>query len=480
MTRERAVQMTTILWHLNDLRLDDNPALHRAMEDDSVVPVYCVDPRHFASTELGFPRAGARRANFLLESLEDLRARYRAVGADLVVRVGKPEAIVPEIARAVGAERLVYSEEVTREELDVAAAVTSAFDGESVSVWTATLYDRADLPYHLDDLPHVFTNFRKGLEEDAEVREPLDPPTAPDALKSLPAVLDPGDIPGLGELGFDEPEWDQRSVLRFRGGESAALARLDHYFWTTDSLRRYKKTRNGLLGPNYSSKLSPWLANGSLSPRRIHSEVRRYELERTSNKSTYWMVFELIWRDFFRFHALAEGDRLFYRSGFRGVEKEWKYDRELFDAWRHGQTGVPFVDANMREMALTGFMSNRGRQNVASFLSQNMQIDWRWGAAWFESCLIDHDPASNYGNWQYVSGVGHDPRDRWFNVLSQAEKYDGGGSYTRTWCPELEPLPDAVLQTPWQEDLERYDLSDDDYPTPVIDLEESHRRLRSR
>ncbi len=471
--------MTAILWHQNDLRLDDNEALSEALEHhDRVVPIYCIDPRHFAETEFGFRKTGAFRARFLLESLADLRARYRAVGADLIVRRGKPEDVLPALAAELSATDVYFHEEATSEELAVERALRERMNAEFHPIWGATLYHRDDLPYRIDDLPEVFTNLRKGLEKQALVRDPLD---APSAVPALPDDLEPGEIPTLDDLGFDPILDDGRAVLRFEGGESAAHERLQHYFWHSDSLRRYKDTRNGLLGADYSSKFSPWLALGSLSPRRIHAEVRRYETERTSNKSTYWMIFELIWRDFFRFHALAEGNRLFYVSGFRDADKPWKHDHGAFTAWMKGETGVPFVDANMREMAKTGFMSNRGRQNVASFLAQNLEVDWRWGAAWFEHCLLDHDPSSNYGNWQYVSGVGHDPRDRWFNVLSQAERYDQKGRYTRTWCPEIRSLPDATLQTPWEDDLDRYGLElGDDYPHPILDLEASHRRLRAR
>jgi deoxyribodipyrimidine photo-lyase len=471
--------MTAILWHQNDLRLDDNEALTRALaQHERVIPVYCVDPRHFADTDLGFRKSGPFRARFLVESLHDLRRRYNEIGSDLVVRNGRPEDLLPELVETTGATHIYFHEEATSEELKVERALRAQIDLTFVPFWGSTLYHRDDLPFPVDDLPHVFTNLRKGLEKNASIREPLD---APSTMPPIPDELDVGAIPTLKELGYDSIDDDSRAVLRFVGGEAAARDRLDHYFWDADCLRRYKSTRNGLLGPDYSSKFSPWLANGSLSPRRVHAEVRRYETERTSNKSTYWMIFELIWRDFFRFHALAEGNRLFYITGFRDADKHWKHDHAAFDAWRKGETGVPFVDANMREMARTGFMSNRGRQNVASFLAQNLEVDWRWGAAWFEHCLLDHDPASNYGNWQYVSGVGHDPRDRWFNVLSQAERYDKKGKYTRTWCPELTPLPDATLQTPWEDDLERYDLKlGDDYPRPILDLEASHRRLRAR
>ncbi|MDZ7681220.1 MAG: DASH family cryptochrome [Fodinibius sp.] len=205
------------------------------------------------------------------------------------------------------------------------------------------------------------------------------------------------------------PASDDRAVLPFRGGEQAGLDRLQAYFWEQDRLKKYKFTRNGLLGAGYSSKFSPWLANGSLSPRQIYWQVKQYEDERKDNVSTYWMVFELIWRDFFRYSAIRYGNDMFKAGGIQQKERDWRHDQHDFQRWANGTTGIPFIDANMRELNQTGYMSNRGRQNVASFLAQNLNIDWRMGAEYFESQLIDYDVCSNYGNWMYNSTVGPGP-----------------------------------------------------------------------
>lgn len=173
---------------------------------------------------------------------------------------------------------------------------------------------------------------------------------------------------------------------------------------------------------------------GCISARTIHYEVKKYEQERLANDSTYWLVFELLWRDYFRFVAAKYGTKIFRRQGIRKKEIKWQHDLIKFETWRTGNTGVAFVDANMKELLLTGFMSNRGRQNVASFLTKDLGIDWRWGAAWFESQLIDYDVCSNWLNWVYVAGVGNDPReDRYFNIESQTRKYDPENQYSRIW-----------------------------------------------
>lgn len=157
------------------------------------------------------------------------------------------------------------------------------------------------------------------------------------------------------------------AVLQFKGGEHEAFDRLKHYLWKTDLLATYKETRNGLLGADYSSKFSPWLANGTLSPRKIYHEVKSYEEQRKKNNSTYWLIFELIWRDYFRFSAWRFGDKIFKAGGIQDKNRNWETNRKNFDKWANAETGIPFIDANMRELNHTGFMSNRGRQNVASF-----------------------------------------------------------------------------------------------------------------
>ncbi|KAE9586983.1 putative deoxyribodipyrimidine photo-lyase [Lupinus albus] len=230
--------------------------------------------------------------------------------------------------------------------------------------------------------------------------------------------------------------------MKFVGGETAALGRVYEYFWKKDLLKVYKETRNGMLGPDYSTKFSPWLASGSLSPRFIHEEVRRYEDERQANSSTYWVLFELIWRDYFRFLSVKYGNSLFHLGGPRKVQRSWSHDQNLFESWKDGCTGYPLIDANMKELSTTGFMSNRGRQIVCSFLVRDMGIDWRMGAEWFETCLLDYDPCSNYGNWTYGSGVGNDPReDRYFSIPKQAQTYDPEGEYVAYWLPQLGMIP---------------------------------------
>jgi len=256
-------------------------------------------------------------------------------------------------------------------------------------------------------------------------------------------------LPDLSIYGLEEPKPDRRGVMEFIGGESSGLGRIQSYFWEKDLLKVYKETRNGLIGADYSSKFSPWLSLGCISPRMVFEEVKRYERERKKNESTYWLVFELIWRDYFRIICKKHGDKVFQVGGIRNQMDSWSRDRDQFERWIEGKTGVPFVDANMRELKETGFMSNRGRQIVASFLVNDLGIDWTWGASYFESMLIDYDVCSNWGNWMYVGGVGNDPREnRYFNILRQARNYDKNGDYVRMWIPELEAIKGFDIHQP--------------------------------
>ncbi len=467
-----------ILWFRQDLRLHDNESLLDAIKSArAVIPVYIFDPRVFGGTtpRYGFPKTGGYRAKFILESIADLRNSLRQRGNDLVIRVGKPEEILPRLSQEFRAGWVFCNRERTHEEKQV----QDTLEQELWSIGREMRYNRgkmlyytADLPFPISQTPDVFTNFRKETERIVPVRCPLETPR--NVPRPIDLEIDYGTIPTLAELGIAELVQDERAAIHHRGGETAGLARLKHYLWDTDHAKTYKETRNGLIGADYSTKFSAWLAQGCLSPKMIYQEVKRYEEERGSNDSTYWIIFELLWRDFFRFMIKKHGNTVFRKGGPKGeVDESWTDDTELTERWIAGETGTPFIDANMREIGTTGFMSNRGRQNVASFLVKDLHVNWQIGAEYFESILIDYDVASNWCNWNYVAGVGSDPREnRYFNILSQAERYDPTGEYVRLWCPELAALPNDYLHKPDQLNpgqLRDYGVSlGGSYPHPIV------------
>ena len=472
---------TAIVWFRDDLRVTDNPTLAAAVDAaDAVVPVYIFDSREYGETRYGTEKRGPQRTQFRRESVQDLRASLRDRGGSLFVRRGRPEAVLPELANRTDAEAVYAQTKPGTEERQREQAVQDALP-DRVNFerrWTHTLYHVTDLPTACDRIEDTFTPWRKEVERDSTVRDLV---STPDTIRT--PDLEAGTIPGQSDLNVAEPATDNRAVLAFEGGESAGKRRLEEYVWAGDHLRAYKGTRNELLGANYSSKFSPWLAAGCLSPRWIHAEVQRYEDDRVANEDTYWLVFELLWRDFFQFQFRKHGADFFATTGIRDVDKRWDRDREAFRRWADGATGVPFVDANMRELNRTGYMSNRGRQNVASFLADALGIDWRWGAAYFESRLVDYDVASNWGNWAYQAGVGNDSRDNYFDVLSQAERYDSEAAYVTTWLPELEGVTPTFAHRPWrmsdEEEIEYGVELGVDYPQPMLDVEARYSELRN-
>lgn len=429
-----------LVWFLNNLRSHDNQALNRACApehgNEPVAALYCFDPQFFTSDEFGFPRTGKFRAQFLLQSLEDLQQQLSDLNIPLLIRLGTPAQIIPELVVEHGITELFLQSEWTRDERTALASLRAVPAMDAVHIrmdYDQFLIHPDDLPFtEIAELPEVFTQFRKVVEQQLPIRTPLPTPT-PRSGRNLTAAGGSSPLPTLEELGLEQPVADPRSAFPFIGGSAAGKQRIEEYFWRSENITRYKQTRNGLIGTEYSSKLSAWLANGSLSPREVHAELKRFEREVQASEDTYWLQFELLWRDYFKYISLKHGDRLFALSGIRARDYTWQLDEKKLAAWIEGRTPYDFINANMREFATTGWMSNRGRQNVASYWAKELQQDWRAGAAWFESQLIDYDVHSNYGNWTYNSGVGNDSRDRRFNIERQAENYDPDRAYRKLW-----------------------------------------------
>lgn len=422
-----------LVWFTTDLRLKDNALLNEALQNhETIIPVYCFDREWMEREQFGFRRIGPRRLRFLIESLQDLQQSLAGVNAHLQFVEGRPEEQILRLASEYGVSAVYAKKEVGYEELQTQSRVSAALIASGVE-WTvtstSTLFHPNDLPFSVRDIPEVFTDFRKRAERDADIRTefaaPLEIPTP---------RLSPSTWGDLSSLLAQDVLHDERSVLAFRGGETEALKRARHYVLDSGCLSNYKETRNGLIGADYSSKFSPWLALGCISPRTIYFMVKEYEHLHGANDSTYWLIFELIWRDYFRFAFKKHKEKFFFKGGIQGRPPKTIQDRKALQRWIEGRTGVDFVDANMNELRRTGFMSNRGRQNVASYLCNDLELDWRWGAAYFEQELIDYDVASNWGNWAYLAGVGNDPRgNRYFDIAKQARQYDGDGAYRRLW-----------------------------------------------
>ncbi|HSP58716.1 MAG TPA: DASH family cryptochrome [Halomonas sp.] len=447
---------TQIAWFRRDLRLADNPLVRFTTPPEQLLCVYVLDERWLTTmAATNKPRMGPARLRFLWECLIELRGELLKRGNDLLVRIGDPVAVVAELADSLGASAVRVRRDAGDEEARAVDTLTERLAGraEVVSFDAGLLFDEADLPTSVAALPSSFSAFRRRAEHQwaLAAAEP-----APLTLPLWPRGAARG-LPPLHEVCSLSSAWrsDPRGQFRFEGGEAAGLARLDHYLWQTGAVARYKMTRNGLRGADFSTRLSPWLAHGCLSARQVHDAVRAWEAEQGACESSYWVIFELLWRDYFHWAGRQEGPALFGGRVLPSADP-------AFSSWCQATTGVPFIDAAMLELEATGWLSNRARQNVASFLVKDLGVDWRLGAVWFEHCLVDFDQASNWGNWRYVAGVGRDTRDRWFHVLRQAEQYDSEGDYVAHWQPALRELPAGrERHQPWR-------VAPQSFPAPQV------------
>ncbi|MBW4531046.1 MAG: hypothetical protein KME02_10215 [Aphanothece saxicola GSE-SYN-MK-01-06B] len=387
------------------LRLDDQPALHQA--------VALARQRGARLLVLAFRPEGQRlrgphQRRLEAQALASLQGRLAGAGIPLLA--------FPQLTTAAALAEL---RPVVQPE-----AVLHADESRLFGTW----------PVAAERFPKVFSQFRRGLERAPE--PPLPPP----------------DLAGLGDAWDDLPRtWlappaappdaagpDPRSAFPFSGDEPAALARLQHYVFETEGLRTYKTTRNGLVGTEFSAKFSPFLGVGSLSVRRIWQEVLRYQERHGADEGSEWMKQELLWREFFLWSEQHHGAAFHAPGGLQNRPPEWKADRQRFARWTRGDSGHPLIDAQLNELLTTGYLSNRGRQWVASHFVNELRLPWIWGARFFEWALIDAHPALNTGNWAYLAGVGSDPRSfggapRRFDLERQVGLYDPERQHLRLW-----------------------------------------------
>ncbi len=412
---------TIIYWFRNDLRLADNPAFARACAEASqLVPIYIHQDATEEFSRWDFPRMGRHRKQFLKQALHELKHQLGAHGASLLEFHGRPEDIF-SVLRDQTQSDLIYCEQIEAPEEIAQVDHIRKMGFTITSFWQSSMLDPKELPFALQNMPDVFTKFRQDIE-----RQGLSHAKPAELLRPIPPV------PLLNlELHQEKNTSPDQSGL-FRGGEISALEHIKQYF-DRGLVDSYKQTRNQLMGMDFSSKFSPWLASGCCSSRVIAEQLRSYESMHGANEGTYWLWFELLWRDYFRFLHFKYGASLYVPKGLSDKPVNI-FDQKKFLQWSSGQTGEALIDAGMRELSETGFLSNRLRQVVASYWIYDMNGDWRAGAAWFESQLIDYDVYSNQGNWLYIAGRGTDPRGgRPFNVRKQTLDHDPDGIYRAKW-----------------------------------------------
>jgi deoxyribodipyrimidine photo-lyase len=410
--------------------MNDHAALYDACQaGHEIIGVYCYAPSLFESKIGEFPKTGIFRKKFIEESVLNLQQQWQKMGGELLILHAEPEYILPAICRHLQINTVAVHAEVAHEEAMQENRVETALHKLDIKLNryfdTHSLLQTDDLPFNIKQLPDLFTTFRHKAEKQWNVRNTYSKPNYYYPIKAESIK---------SELPFYSLSVSSNSNQFYKGGETTATIRLQYYLWDTQFLSTYKITRNGMLGTDYSSRLSAWLAAGCISARTIYFEIKKYEARYGANESTYWLIFELLWRDYFRFVFMKHESALFQLHGISKQSLTWLNDEIGFEKWRTGNTGFSLVDACMRELFRTGYLSNRGRQIVSNFLAKQLHINWLWGAQWFESQLIDYDVYSNYGNWAYQAGVGNDARnDRVFNLDKQAAQYDADGAYVRKW-----------------------------------------------
>lgn len=452
-----------ILWFRRDLRLADNPALTHAVETGRpVIPVYILDPGAAAST------GGASRW-WLDKSLRALDASLRELGSRLILRRGDSEAELRRLIREAGAGTVFlnrcFEPDAFARDADIAHGLQA--EGILCKGWNGTLMARPGSVLNGSGQPYkVFTPFHRALL--ATAAAPL-PTPAPDQL-TTPSGLASDDIQSW-DLHPARPDWS--GGFDWTPGEAGAKAALAAF--VSRGLKSYSLGRDIPAEPA-TSRLSPHLHFGEISPWRAIGAARAAAAEgRVPAAEVDKFVAEIGWREFSAhlLHAFPQITDTAFRPEYDAMP--WRDDPAGLEAWQRGRTGYPVVDAGMRELWTTGFMHNRVRMIVASFLVKHLLIDWREGERWFRDTLVDADLASNLQNWQWVAGSGADaaPYFRIFNPVTQGQKFDADGRYVRRWVPELRKLPDRWLHAPWTAPIGVLDLAGvrlgRDYPRPLVD-----------
>lgn len=424
--------MQLIVWFRNDLRLRDHWPLNAALQQaEAILFVYIRAPADVVSP-WGFRRVAEHRTLFISQGLDALNTELNQYGHSLHVFEGQASDVIAKLVKNYRFDGVICEEIAAPEEIDQVQALRA----QHIQVRTfnhATLLPIAALPFKLEHTPNVFTQFRKVVESAAI--KPVSPSTHLGQLAIIKPITLFADAPET-KNDSDNNSALPISKLICRGGEGAGQQYLAYYF-NSAAPKLYKETRNALIGLNFSTKFSPWLAQGFLSPRQIYQALKHYETTVIENDSTYWIWFELLWRDYFRLIMAKFGRRLFCQTGLGIGKVKVNHHVQHFEAWCKGNTESVFINAGMNELNKTGYLSNRMRQIVASYLIHELDCDWRAGAAWFEAQLIDYDVFSNQGNWAYIAGCGTDPRGgRHFNIQKQQKTYDPEGRYVRLWSDQ--------------------------------------------
>jgi deoxyribodipyrimidine photo-lyase len=466
---------TALVWLRRDLRLHDHPPLVRALAEHArVVPVFVFDP-----AIVGGRFASGPRTAFLLACLRELDEGLRERGSGLVVREGLPEVELVNVAREAGASAVLWASDATPHAMARDRRVRAALAEAGIEAQPGPGNFVADVgrPRTRGGKPFVvFSPFHRAWQQ--LERRPVH--HAPAELPPLPSTLRTGALPALEALVGAAAAADAGTLAEpaFAPGEAAARRAAEQ--WFDGPLEHYARDHDRLAGG--ASQLSAHLRFGTLSARELEARA-----EHGGGEGAAAFARQLAWRDFYAHVLLHHPADLKLEHQERMRALKWEQDDELLAAWQEGTTGYPLVDAGMRQLRASGWMHNRARLVVGSFLTKDLQLDWRAGEAWFMRWLIDGDVASNNGNWQWIASVGVDPAPafrRIFNPALQQQRHDPRGDYVRRWVPELAGVPPELLAEPWrmseQQQREAGCAIGADYPAPIVDHREERERALAR
>ena len=454
----------TILWFQQDLRLRDNPALCHAAERGEVIPVYVWE------NAPGPHNLGGASKFWLHHSLRALHAALEAHGVRLLLLRGDPLAVIPELLGQTGADAVVWNRCYEPHAIEKAKSLKALLAVRAISAKSfkaGLLFEPWEIANQQGGFFKVFTPFwKRCLAQSGDIGAPLGLPPLLPSTHCAPSE----DLHTWGLLPT-RPDWSGGLAATWQPGECSAQQRLDAFL--ENRLGTYAANRD-IPAIGTTSCLSPHLHWGEISPRQIWHAARQTEARVGPHGVADKFLSELGWREF-SYHLLFHVPSLPSRPINPKFDAfPWAQNRQVLRAWQRGKTGYPLVDAGMRELWATGYMHNRVRMIVASFLTKHLLIDWRDGAAWFWDTLVDADLANNSASWQWVAGCGADaaPYYRIFNPILQGERFDPSGAYVRRWVGELSRLPDADIHRPWEADasiLQKAGVAlGQDYPFPII------------
>lgn len=440
--------LRTLYWVNRDLRVTDNAALQLASQSKQLICVYVIDKKWFESNQFQSKALGKKREHFLQACLDDFNKSLQALGQQLYLVYGETLSTLATLCEQYKITDLITTKIPGSDENKTLSKLSSLAPQLTIQrVEQFTLFTEMDLPFDIEHLPVSYSKFRKLMSKVA-IQYPLPKVSMlPKMFTSIPSV----DFYKVNSSTKSPPKEPQQGHT-FKGGEQEGLLHLEQYFSST-SPSHYKEVRNNLDGWVNSSKLSPWINYGCISVKQVMQKINHYEQSIERNKSTETLYLELLWRDYFQWVHFQVGTKLYQFKGLAQNAPLTTFYPERFKKWCLGKTPYPLVNACMNELRHSGYLSNRGRQIVASCLVNELGLDWRYGAAWFEEQLIDYDAAVNWGNWQYIAGIGVDPRGgRHFNINKQTNIYDFHAEYRNKWLEETSSIGhslDSVDASDW-------------------------------